>query len=383
MLSTDLDHWAWENSYERQLGDARSIRRDYDPKAVFVTWEPIELDLLNGVAMLKGKLRQRSKTPEAGTPKANKLSLDQGISVVIDYQEVNGEDAIEAMDLKKNPLLLTKGQSYCWRGLTERGDFEAKFLLGKQLLQAERPYKVRIGLAMATHRRPHNSSVPDTFPETVTWTSRDKLLDGSVHIGTIPAGYCLDAVMQQMHDACKQKYQAETLLKAVNTLQTLGKSEVLAKVDKYHELYNRTRELEEIPPGLFYMLKLLFEPLESGKRIQVNYLSRVPREAKYLCPLDPLLVINDFPFLYPAPQETSVGSHRKQWNHLIQEIREEYVLRDAPYVPKGEPSEFIPQLQYSQVMQCLEEQERERVLRDFDRQALRMRTLSTKLSNAE
>lgn len=128
------------------------------------------------------------------------------------------------------------------------------------------------------------------------------------------------------------------LIQAVNVLQAMGKERALGAIERYiaisegHEHFYRSDHL-------FWILRLLFEPIELGKR------RHGPAIAVYLVdsrsvdaaswPLEPLELVDDIPFM--VGRRIALGGMPEHPSKYIQWVREHAIIRQYPLQPSTNP----------------------------------------------
>jgi hypothetical protein len=168
------------------------------------------------------------------------------------------------------------------------------------------------------------------------------VLASSLQILSVPAAQQLSRELQLINRASGWPFSNPNgveLIRAVNALRLLGKERAIAVLEEHAAL---TRDFDYLSERdvVFWIIRLLFEPIRVGDRIPI------PMVAGYLVtgdgvqalqwPLNPMAVSEDVPFMMGGHPVGWTGQREKPSSH-IQWARLHGVIRDDPIVPTANP----------------------------------------------
>lgn len=185
---------------------------------------------------------------------------------------------------------------------------------------------------------------------TITYDDRARPVAGSVTRLTLPPGPTLDRALQSLNAASPWPSRCAdpaAIIRAVNRLQVLGKDQAFDALRRYVAIapdgpMNFHREFFDptsIDQGnrniAFWIVRLLFEPAQSGMRIRVPGLGawepHPDANDMKLWPLFPIELVDDVPFMIA---DGLLGGGRPEHPLSYIELAERNgVLRDAPLRP--------------------------------------------------
>ena len=207
--------------------------------------------------------------------------------------------------------------------------------------------KFQVGIALAKHGSQGNNK------ETIFWRSDQKAVPASIHMLTLLAAPPLPFEVQLINEARNwpdRNSDAVPLIRAVNMLQRRGKEQALDLLEEYGKNLHQFGDQEII----FWIIRLLFEPIELDERIPVPAIavfSPAERSQKDNWPLDVLAVVDDVPFM--IGEMGGMGGMPESPRSHIEWARQYCVIRDEPLTPVGNPLVAAEKLLHSDRFQQL------------------------------
>lgn len=123
--------------------------------------------------------------------------------------------------------------------------------------------------------------------------------------------------------------------------------------------------------GFFWIIRVLFEPIELGRRIPppFAFVRQVDDAVEADWPLNPIVVINDIPFRFIGGGIAGAGMPEHPRSH-IDFVRKHCVIRDARLQPSVDPVLTGVQLLESPLVPRMPGNDRESATRDIQSQAI-------------
>jgi len=240
------------------------------PKSLAVNWDKPQFDLLGNIVTLRGTVLRDSDNHKP-------VDWFQGVSVYL--AKIPGWKADwtkgidESSGLAKNVLLTPKGR---FRITLHVRDFEHNHRTG--------PASYQVALALASHRGQER--------QRVEWKSSNTSLQSTISQLSIPAAPKIDKNLALINAVCSTKATGADLVRVVNGLKPLGKQRALALLEEYLQ---KTKSDQDDKFGVFWIIRLLFEPKNAGEKIPVPAIWVYgPSQTEW--PLTPLASVFDVPF---------------------------------------------------------------------------------------
>lgn len=309
--------WQLDCEYEDVTGyAARPVQAVVN--TIRVEWLPLSRDRLGNFCIIGGQMR----CTEQGRDRP--VDWFQGITVYLSKRPDYSPDWSVKIDQSEVQSATVK--------VTPLGTFEAVIDLDGTRSLRHTAEDFQVAVALATH--------PESDPHHVRWISRTPAVPSSVRKLTLPGADKLPDELELLNDARNwpdPKSSGVSLIRAVNGLRLLGKERALKTLELYLEL-QQGRDHYRQPDFLFWVIRLLFEPIALGEQIPVPH---VPFMINYETavsaswPLISIEVVDDIPFrmngagFWSGPIEHPV-SHIK-W------ARDHGVIRDRPLKPATHP----------------------------------------------
>lgn len=226
------------------------------------------------------------------------------------------------------------------------GSFRAEFDLADLPRAVASLERYQVGISLA-----------EDDGQMLVWNATQPPLAGSVAMVPIPGPPRLSPTLERINSAStweNDPSRTAELVRAVNVLRTLGKQKALAALREYLESAAESDQLELDPAnietgdrnGVFWIVRLLFEPARAGARIPEPMLgapSPSPDAAdRELWPLFPIELADDIPFML-VEGWTLAGRPEDPSSHLV--WAERYgVLRAQPLRPADNPMRVAERL---------------------------------------
>ncbi|MCA9195004.1 MAG: hypothetical protein KDB03_24700 [Planctomycetales bacterium] len=320
-----------------------------------IRWQPVTIDPLAEFATIRGQLIR--VVNESG--ELSPINWQQGVTVAISRES--------SRDLKAGrPVVLTSDQSVIMTCLTNgQGAFEVKAKLADLMREKEVVQQFPCSLAMAVH------SDRQGLGPIVVWSSVDRILEHSIVLLAFPANPTIDPVVEAIRVACGEDFNPKSMILAVNALQPLGKEAALRRLEEF------LTESEKVDPpfldadGLFWILRLLFEPIELDKRIPppMAFVRTVDSTVEANWPLNPIIVIADIPFQFVGGFAGGSGMPESPRSH-IEFVRRYCVIRDFQLHPSRDPILIAQQLIESPLVSKMPTRDRKEATNDIRSQAM-------------
>ncbi len=319
-----------------------------------VKWQPVTIDELGEIATIRGQLVQPQKTNDQRSP----IDWQQGVTVVVGRKPLTGANTAE-------PLSLLSDQSETENCITDNsGAFEITIQLSRLTRDKKKEQTFRCALALATHLD------REQFGPIVEWSSEHKPLKHSYVDLVFPPNPVIDAVIEAIRVACENDFDPRSMILAVNALQPLGKEAALQHLEAFLAAREKVNRHFADADALFWILRLLFEPIELHRRIPVPraFVRSVDSDVEPNWPLNPIVVVADIPFRFIGGGIVGTGMPEEPRSHM-QFVRRHCVIRDAPLHPSRDPILIAQQLIESLLVSKMPEDDREAAIRDIRDQA--------------
>ncbi len=337
----------WERREGNSLAFAGGMQPEWDELIdLRVNWLPIELDALGEIATVRGQLMMVSgDSDDVVVP----ITWRQAITIAVAREPAGNSDE-EVTD--GDPLSLKSNVAVTRSCVTnEKGEFVKQISLselgGDPRIQ--RTFRVATGLGT------HHDRLDLKLGPLIEWSSKDLILEGSRSVIRIPAKPALDAIIEVLQIACKdgQGFDSLAILRAVNALHALGKDRALKEMEAFVKLrgYDGFRDGTD---SLFWILRILFEPIELGATIPVPmaFVNSVRDANEGDWPLNPIVVVKDIPFRFIGGGIGGSGQPERPESH-IEYVRRHCVMRDRPLSPQGDPIAVAQELLQSHLIRGL------------------------------
>ena len=350
------DRWSSEVGYRETLPgepypDTKELAK------LRVEWLPVAIDELGEVVAIRGRLKRLTNRAEL-VP----IAWRQGITVAIKKNPVSDGDE------SSEPFRLTTNWAAHETGITKAsGKFEVRIKLNELNRDPEKTQNFRCAIALAKHQ-----ARPDSGP-TIAWSSADEPMKNSIATLAIPPNKSIDETMRAIQAACKEEQSFEPLaiIRVVNALQPLGKEAALQRIEKYLKLKEQIDQFGDGVNGVFWVLRILFEPIELGQRIPPPhaFVRHIDKSVEADWPLNPIVLVNDIPFRFVGGGMGGGGMPEHPRSH-IDFVRKNCVIRDAPLRPFGDPVLTGQQLIDSPLITRMPANDRATGIDDIQRQAI-------------
>ncbi len=208
----------------------------------------------------------------------------------------------------------------------------------------------------------------------IYWKSSDPILEQSITMLEIPAQPSLDPIIEKIRAACDgDDFKPLKIIQVVNALQPLGKENAIAKIEEFIAIKEKSDPYARGIDNLFWILRILFEPIELGQRIPVPraVIRSVEAPLGEDWPLNPIIVVDDIPFRYVGGGMGGTGMPEHPKSHIAY-VKRYCVIRDDPLIPQGDPVLTAQQLIESGVVEKMQAEERAYLKQDIMRQSLKL-----------
>ena len=324
-----------------------------------VRWLPVEIDELGELATIRGVLTVK---PLQDSQPATPVSWQQGLTVAIRNQPTTQDVTFETMvltrDLSSTETCLTKSD----------GTFQTKIRLDELSRDKSEVQHFNAVIALAKHRN------RASFGPVIVWSSADKPLKQTYAILEFPANSPIDPVCELLRIACVNDFDSLAIMKAVNALQPLGKKAALERIDAFMKMKEKINPYADTEMNaLFWILRVLFEPIELGERIPPPhaFVRHVDRSVEADWPLSPIVAIGDIPFRFIGGGMGGSGQPEHPRSHL-QFVKSHCVIRDRPLHPSGDPILLAQQLIDSPLLSRMPEDDRKHAVSNIREQAAKL-----------
>jgi hypothetical protein len=336
------------DKWEKRQGNSKPLAGSTQPDRIElidlqVDWLPIELDALGEIATIRGQLKM---VPGDSDDVFVPITWQQAISVVIGLEPSGNADDEDAdtrpLQLKPNTALIKSCVT------NEKGEFVEQINLSELRGDRHRERTFRVATALGTHQDRSDLN----FGPLIMWSSNDLILEGSRSTIQMPTKPALDPIMEVLQTACRddRRFDSLAILRAVNALHALGKDEALHKMEDFIDL-RRNDNFGDGNDNLFWIMRILFEPVELGERIPVPmaFTNSVREANESDWPLNPIVVVKDIPFRFVGGGFGTSGQPEHPQSH-IEYVRRHCVMRDRPLSPQGDPIAVAQELLQSHLI---------------------------------
>jgi hypothetical protein len=321
--------------------------------ALSIEWREPELDRLGNLCTLRGRVMM------ADGPKRTKpINWFQGVAIYLAMAPNARPDWSRGVN---------QADTLATKAITDPdGRFQASIDMRESKYDRARAQAFQFGVALAKHSAENKTS------QKVVWSSKTPAIASSVKMLSVPRAPPLSRELQLINRASGWPLTNPNgidLIRAVNALQPLGKERALAVLEKYADL---APYLDH--DIVFWIIRLLFEPIRLGERIPQPAVAVVLDErelpAAMKWPLAPLAVHADVPFMIGGPIFLD-GVPEQPWSH-IHWARLHGAIRDEPLVPTANPLAAAEAILRSRRFQALDKNSREQATGQLQSQALAM-----------
>jgi hypothetical protein len=347
----------WEQiDYHPDTREYGARPEDNTLKSITVVWKPLELDALGHLCRVRGQLRIPTQTPGHTEP----INWFQGVSIYLAMQPDTKLDWTNGIDLNsavgKTDVVNTSGE------FSLSFDLRDDVHHNRKLVQS-----FQFGLALATH----------ADGQRVHWTSRTPAIPASLAMLSLPAARPLSRELELIDAAACWPFsdpKGVELIRAVNALRPLGKDQALATLEKYVELTKDSQYTFDGQEIVFWIIRLLFEPIRLEDRIPspaiAVFLVEDNSPEAHFWPLNPIELVEGIPFM--VGRRIGLGGHPEHPSSHIQWARRHGVIRDEPLIPTKNPLAAAEALLTSPRFRQLDEWARESGTDSIRSQALAM-----------
>lgn len=345
--------WSLTNNYE----DIRNYADRPDEQTLnklAVEWQKPEVDALGNFCTIRGQVLMTDKDRKPRKP----INWFQGVTVYLGTAPDDKPDWSKGMDQTD---ALTSSV------VTEpAGKFQACIDLRKAKYDRAQVRSFQFGLALAKHEG-------NKTRQKVVWSSQAPALPSSVQMLTIPAAPELSRELALINRACNWPFadpNGVDLIRAVNALQPLGKERALAVLENYLHLASSFQDGEIV----FWIIRLLFEPIQLGDRIPSPMIAVILDDRKLpearSWPLNPMAIHNDVPFM--LGQQIGMSGVPEQPSSHIRWARLQGVVRDKPLAPAANPLAAAEAILESRRFKALDQFSHDEAIQALRSQALAM-----------
>ena len=351
--SSEGNSWTLIEMYGKQLTGAQSVAGGL--AELRVKWQPVTIDELGETATLRGQLMQSQEAEDELSP----IDWQQGVTVAVRCQPSSDQNAME-------PISLLSTLSFTETCITDgSGAFEVKMKLNGLTRDKEQEQGFRCAVALATH------STRERSGPLVVWSSDDTPLKLSYVDLAFPPNPSIDPVIEAIRVACENDFDPKSMILAVNALQPLGKEAALQRMEAFLAARERVAPFFADADGLFWILRLLFEPIELDRRIPfpMTYVRSVDTSVEANWPLNPIVVVADIPFRFIGGGVGGTGMPEEPRSH-IQFVRRYCVIRDTALHPSRDPILTAQQLIESPLVSKMPGHDRANAIDEIRNQAI-------------
>lgn len=289
-----------------------------------VSLNPPTLCKLGNRCTISGTLNYRSSKNSELLP----VNWFQGVSIYLnpDPEESPDWDAvIELCEAESDSMILKSD-----------GSFLVEFDLRETRRNSSKSQRFELAFTLAKHQ----PKGKDATSQKVFWNPHNPPASPIVQPATIPASPDLTHELKLINEACRWPFydpDSTKIVRAVNALQPLGKEKALAVLKEYVDLTDDMLEDHEIA---FWIIRLLFEPVDLGDRIPspsvaVFILNDNREDNRVLWPLDPIAIVDGIPFMV-GQKIASSGVPGHPFSH-IRWVEQYGAIIQSPMSPSGNP----------------------------------------------
>ena len=331
---------------------------DLAARTITVAWQPLQLDQLGNICTVSGELQVSGD----GQPQPTPVNWFQGVTVYMAKAPDTKLDWSKGMD-EKNTL-----------GETAYVSPDGMFTVNMDLRQTQserlRKQPFQFGLALASHTGQGKTR------QTVVWKSSTPAIPATEQRLEVPAAQPNSRALRMIDRASGWPYQnpdGVALIRAVNTLQRLGKQRALAALEEYVRLTDRPGYRDESRIVL-WIIRVLFESIPPGDRIPIHgvaiWFVKPDSADGANWPLNPMAVVDDMPFMLGRPVgHSGPGPHPAS---QIEWARRHGAIRGQPLKPTANPLRAAESILTSPHFAQLKEDVQVEATRQLREQALAM-----------
>lgn len=257
-----------------------------DVKKYLVEYAPPQLDTFGNRCTFSGRVTYVSDKEQVASP----VNWFQGVSVFLAL-EPNATPDWSVAENREQALAESEVMS-------NEGEFSITFDLRKTKRNPDRALKFQIGVSIAKTK-----PISKKSRQNVIWRSSDPLVKDSIRLLEIPATTKLAPEIRLINEAYNWPFEDQDgtkLIRAVNTLQALGKAKSIAALKYYSE--NQSDPFEEDDHIVFWIIRTLFEPVDLEQRIPPPMIwvssntDGVKQQAKSWA-IGPIEIVDEIPFM--------------------------------------------------------------------------------------
>lgn len=313
---------AWRKTeYGLDLSDSDAPADDELRTRIAVKWEPPVLDALGNYCFIKGQLLER--TPDRS--QLRPFRWRRGITVYLAKAPHKKLDWSNGMRLQDSTYRTT---------ITEKnGTFEFCIDLRKITKSRKHSEPFQMAIALAKHIKDRNERL------SITWRSDQPALSTTIIDAALPAAPALPLEFELINAARDWPRDTDPtpLIRAVNALQSCGKTRAIEILQRYHEL--ETDKYSWEGSIIFWIVRTLFEPIELSDRMpHPGIVTHIPVPESHMqnWPHAPIAIIDDIPFMVGESAGGATGIPEDSISHV--KWAESYgVIRSQPLNPTGNP----------------------------------------------
>jgi hypothetical protein len=291
--------------------------------AITAAWRRPELDALGNFCTVRGRL----SVADYDNGKERPVDWLQGITVYMGIAPEAKPDWSEGMN--QRDTVFKKGI------VQQSGEFKLRIDLRKTKQDRARAQLFQFGVALAIHTATGGTR------QTIVWNSRSPAIPAASSMLTVPAAPELSRELDLINRTSGWPFSnpdGTDLIRAVNSLQRLGKDKALAVLEKYLELVSQAdyRDEQDI---VFWIVRLLFEPIQPNKPLRPPAIAVLldDREVAEVdkWPLNPIGVIDDMPFM--LGRRINMAGMPQSPKTYVKWARHSGVVRERRLMPAKDP----------------------------------------------
>lgn len=307
--------WTQENKYTLEGFEYQEHPEDVNALRIRVLWDEVNLDPLGTQCDVKGRLQVLTGK------KWKPVSWFEGVAVCLAWQEEHQpdwSDGVNAEDTVSDTTVIA-----------EDGSFAAELHFEGSAIAPDAGARCQICIMLA-------DQIKGADHVTLTWSSANAVHKSHIQMVKVTQSVTAPEQVRLIHEA---RFWPEDsvgpLIRAVNALQKCSKEEAIAHLKRYEDFADYGRSSTRT---LCWVSLLLFEPAVAGELppypstrvIAVG--RRTSREADW--PFDPLVVVQDVPFLVGVSPMITSGPAVRDPAHLEWAMRSAMIRRE-PLSPRN------------------------------------------------
>jgi hypothetical protein len=354
-------HWTPQGwTHTESYADIRNYADRPDEQtlaALSIEWRELELDRLGNMCAIRGRVMMAD-----GAKRTKPINWFQGVAIYLGMAPNARPDWSRGVN--QTDTLATTAVT------NPDGRFQASIDMRESKYDRDQAQSFQLGVALAKHTAENKTS------QKVVWSSRTPAIPSSVKMLSVPRAPPLSHELRLINRASGWPLtnpNGVDLIRAANALQPLGKERALAVLEQYADLtyslaYHADQDI------VFWIIRLLFEPIRLGERIPQPAVAVVLDErelpAAMKWPLAPLAVHADVPFMIGGPIFLD-GVPEQPWSH-IEWARLHGAIRDEPLAPTANPLAAAEAILRSRRFKALDKGSRDQATGQLQSQALAM-----------